>query len=150
VGHPLGPELGDEDLDPHLLMWDVHRNIDLDAVPPGRTVLRFSFRDVPAPGRVWWLVITRDGVDPYDTDPGFPVTATIETDLRTLTLIWCGDLIWAQAPRSGALDLHGPAQARRAVPRRLKLSAFRKTVKRLITGTVVLLFAEVSERHRNS
>ena len=27
------PELGDEDLDPHLLMWDIHRNIDLDAVP---------------------------------------------------------------------------------------------------------------------
>jgi hypothetical protein len=62
VGHPLGPELGDEDLDPHLLMWDVHRNIDLDAVPPGRTVLRFSFRDVPAPGRDWWLVITRRAV----------------------------------------------------------------------------------------
>lgn len=41
------PDLGDEDLDPHLLMWDVHRNVDLDAVPPGRTVLRFSFRDVP-------------------------------------------------------------------------------------------------------
>ena len=40
------PELGDEDLDPHLLMWDIHRNIDLDAVPPGRSVLRFSFRDV--------------------------------------------------------------------------------------------------------
>lgn len=68
------PEPGDEDLDPHLLMCDVHRNIDLEAVPPGRTVLRFSFRDVPAPGRVWWLVITRDGVDPCDTDPGFPVT----------------------------------------------------------------------------
>lgn len=118
------PELGDDDFDPHLLMWDVHRNVDMDAVPPGRTVLRFSFRDVPAPGRDWWLVITRDGVDPCDTDPGFPVTATIETDLRTLTLIWRGDLAWVQALRSGALDLHGPAQARRAVPRWLKLSAF--------------------------
>ena len=40
------PELGDEDYDPHLLMWDVHRNIDLSAVPPGRTVLRFTFPDV--------------------------------------------------------------------------------------------------------
>jgi hypothetical protein len=98
--------------------------VGLDAVPPGRTVLRFAFRDVPAPGRDWWLVITRDGVDPCDTDPGFPVTATIETDLRTLTLIWRGDLAWTQALRSGALDLQGPAQARRAVPRWLKLSAF--------------------------
>ena len=48
-------DLGDEDLDPHLLMWDVHRNVDLDAVPPGRTVLRFRFRDVPgAAGAGGW------------------------------------------------------------------------------------------------
>ena len=51
------PDLGDEDLDPHLLMWDIHRNVDLDAVPPGRTVLRFTFRDVEGSGRDWWLVI---------------------------------------------------------------------------------------------
>jgi hypothetical protein len=30
-------ELGDEDLDPKLLLWDMHRNIDHDAVPAGRT-----------------------------------------------------------------------------------------------------------------
>src|SRR5829696_4136909 len=51
------PELGDEELDPHLLMWDIHRRIDLDAVPPGRTVLRVTFRDVPDAARNWWLVI---------------------------------------------------------------------------------------------
>lgn len=47
------PELGDEDLDPHLLMWDVHRNVDLDVVPVGRSVLRFTFRDIPDPARDW-------------------------------------------------------------------------------------------------
>src|SRR5689334_9877853 len=31
-------ELGDADLDPHLLLWDMHRNIDHAAVPEGRTV----------------------------------------------------------------------------------------------------------------
>src|SRR6476469_7404141 len=35
------PELGEQDYDPHLLMWDVQRNVDVDAWPPGRTVLRF-------------------------------------------------------------------------------------------------------------
>ena len=39
------PDLGDEDYDPHLLMWDLHRNVDLESVPPGRTVLRFTFSD---------------------------------------------------------------------------------------------------------
>ena len=32
-------ELGDEDLDPKLLLWDMHRNVDHDAVPAGRTVV---------------------------------------------------------------------------------------------------------------
>jgi DNA-binding HxlR family transcriptional regulator len=42
-------ELGDEDLDPHLLPWDIHRNIDLEAVPDGRTVIQLVFPTCPAP-----------------------------------------------------------------------------------------------------
>ncbi len=41
-------ELGDEDLDPKLLLWDMHRHIDRDAVPPGRTVVSFRFPDAPS------------------------------------------------------------------------------------------------------
>ena len=44
-------ELGDADLDPKLLLWDMHRHVDHDAVPPGRTVVRFRLRDVPAAAR---------------------------------------------------------------------------------------------------
>jgi DNA-binding HxlR family transcriptional regulator len=118
------PKLGDEDLDPHLLMWDIHRNVDLNAVPLGRTVLQFTFRDVPATARDWWLVITADGVDLCDSDPGQPVAGTVETDLRTLTMVWRGDVGWPQALKSGGLELHGPARVRRAVPHWLKRSAF--------------------------
>jgi DNA-binding HxlR family transcriptional regulator len=118
------PELGDEDLDPHLLMWDVRRNVDLEAVPAGRTVLHFVFRDVPGASRDWWLVITSEGVDLCDADPGQAVTVTLDTGLRTLTRVWRGDLTWAEALRSGALELHGAAPVRRAVPRWLRLSAF--------------------------
>ncbi len=118
------PELGDEDLDPHLLLWDIHRNVDLDAVPAGRTVLRFSFSDVHGTGQSWWIVIIGDRVDLCDFDPGHPVAVTVETDLRTLTLIWRGDLGWSTALRSGSLTLHGAPPTRRALPRWLKLSAF--------------------------
>ena len=62
-------------------MWDVHRNVDLDAVPPGRTAV-VSRRSRRRPS--WWLVITADGVDLCDFDPDHPVTATVESDLRTL------------------------------------------------------------------
>jgi hypothetical protein len=111
------PELGDEDYDPHLLMWDLHRNVDLDAVPPGRTVLRFTFSDVAPEERDWWVVITDEGVDLCRFDPGHPVTATVETDLRTLTRVWRGELTWPQSQRSGALRVHGPSHVGRSLPR---------------------------------
>jgi DNA-binding HxlR family transcriptional regulator len=121
------PELGDEDLDPQLLMWDIHRNIDTEAVPDGRTVLAFVFPDLPPSTRRWWLVITGDGVDVCDQDPGHPVRVTVETPLRTLVRIWRGDIGWAAALRSGELVLRGEEQAQRALPRWLKLSAFAGT-----------------------
>lgn len=97
------PELGDEDLDPHLLMWDMHRNIDLDAVPHRRTVAQFTFTDV---------------------DPGFGVGVAVETDLRTLTHVWRGDWPWSKALRSGALTVHGTEAMRRQLPHWLELSHF--------------------------
>jgi hypothetical protein len=116
------PELGDEDLDPHLLLWDVHRNLDLPALPPGRTVLKFTFTDVLATQREWWIV-ARDGeVDVCDVDPGFDVTAQIETRLRALTLVWRGDVSWREVQRSGDLRIVAPSAVAAAVPRWLKLS----------------------------
>jgi DNA-binding HxlR family transcriptional regulator len=121
------PELGDEDLDPHLLLWDMHRNVDMEAVPDGRTVIAVVFPDVPPSARRWWLVISRDGVDVCDADPGHPVRVTLEADLRTLTLIWRGDVSWTAALRSGDLVLRGEPQACRAVPRWFTLSTVART-----------------------
>ena len=117
------PELGDDDYDPHLVMWDVRRNVDRTAVPPGRTVIRFSFTDVSPEDRYWWVVITPEGVDLCSFDPGHPVTASIETDLRTFTRVWRGELSWTQAQRSGVFHIDGPAHVRRSLPRWLPKSA---------------------------
>ncbi|MFN8078991.1 MAG: helix-turn-helix domain-containing protein [Kineosporiaceae bacterium] len=116
-------ELGEADLDPHLLMWDIHRNVHTEALPPGRTVLQFRFTDIPAGQRDWWLVIAGEEVDVCDVDPGFDVRVTVESTLRALTEVWRGDRSWQQAVRSGALALHGEVQARRAFPGWLKLSS---------------------------
>lgn len=116
------PELGDEDLDPHLLLWDIHRNVDLQAVPAGRTVVAFTFPQPGAATRRWWMVISAGGVDVCDADPGHPVRVTVETDLRTLVRIWRGDLPWAAALRSGHLRLSGDPEACRALPGWLTLS----------------------------
>jgi DNA-binding HxlR family transcriptional regulator len=117
-------ELGDEDLDPKLLLWDMHRNVDHDTVPAGRTVIQFAFVDVPNYARHWWLVINRDEVDVCDVDPGFAVGVTVNASLRGMTEIWRGDLGWAEAIRSGAVEVLGPQALRRGVPTWFKLSSF--------------------------
>ena len=117
-------EPGDEDLDPQLLLWDMHRNIDHAATPRGRTVLQFRFPDLPAKTRHWWLVITPGEADVCDTDPGYPVALTLTASLRHLTQIWRGDLSWPQALRTGAMEVHGPQELRRAAPSWFTLSPF--------------------------
>ena len=117
-------ELGDEDLDPQLLLWDMHRNVDHNAVPFGRTVVEFRFPDVRSDNQHWWLVITPNDVDVCDADPGFPVSATVVTALRRMVEIWRGDLAWSDAVRSGALEVQAPTALRRAVPRWFTLSSF--------------------------
>ncbi len=110
-------ELADQDLDPKFLMWDMHRNVDLEAVPPGRTVMKFNFPEAPRGRRDWWLVVNEAETDVCDFDPGFDVAVTITASLRTLTAVWRGDVGWLAALRSGSLELQGPSELRRAVPR---------------------------------
>lgn len=117
--------LGDEDLDPHLLMWDVRRNVALDALPDGRTVVGFRFTDLPrGKGSSWWLVAQEGTIDLCDFDPGFETTAIVISPLRTMVQVWRGDLSWAVAQRDHDLHIEGSAAARRAVPHWLSLSTF--------------------------
>lgn len=117
-------QLGDDDLDPSLLLWDIHRHVDLTAVPKRRTVVHFQFPDVPPRSRCWWLVITADDVDVCDTDPGHDVDVAVRADLRTMTELWQGDITWSDALRSGGVTVTGPAPLRRALPQWLTLSPF--------------------------
>jgi len=129
------PQLGDEDLDPHLLLWDLHRNLDLAAMPDGRTVLKFQFPDVRGPAARWWIVVATEGVDVCDSDPGYAVTMSITASLKTMTALWRGDITWAQAGRDG-LELDGPAWARRALPHWLRLSTFANVPRPALEGAV--------------
>ncbi len=109
-------ELGDRDLDPHLLMWDMRRTVPVSEWPRARTTVAFRFDDVPARVGRWWMVTTDGDVDVCDFDPGYDVTATVHTRLRTLTEIWRGDVSWQRAIGSAALTIEGPADIRRALP----------------------------------
>jgi DNA-binding HxlR family transcriptional regulator len=109
-------DLGDEDLDPHLLMWDIHRKAPIEAWPSNRTTLAFRISGVPPKVSSWWLVGNDGHADVCDSDPGYDVTATISGSLRTLTQIWRGDVSWSRALIDGAVAIDGPSHVRRGVP----------------------------------
>jgi DNA-binding HxlR family transcriptional regulator len=115
-------ELGAEDLDPHLLFWDMRRTIPVERWPRGRTVLEVAFDDVEPDLRHWWLVVAGDDVDVCDADPGYPVNVTLRTGLRTMTRIWRGDLPWDRALRTEQARIEGPREITGRVPDWLGLS----------------------------
>jgi DNA-binding HxlR family transcriptional regulator len=120
-------ELERGDLDPGLLMWDIHRGVNLDALPPERVVVRFEFRGVPTTRRwprYWWLVLERREVDLCLKDPGYLVDIVVSTDLRALTRVWMGDVGLAETVRAGLIRLEGPRPLVRAFPTWLTLSSF--------------------------
>jgi DNA-binding HxlR family transcriptional regulator len=119
----LPSEYRDQDLDPRLLVWDIHRNIRLEEIPR-RILIELRFRDASPGRRAYWLLLAPGAADVCLTHPGGEVDLNLTSDVRTLTRVWMGDVGWAQALRRGSLELNGPADLRRALPGWLKLSPF--------------------------
>jgi DNA-binding HxlR family transcriptional regulator len=119
-------ELKREDLDPALLMWDMHRRLNTENLPAQRTVLQFEFRDVNTAKRFWWLVIKRDEVDVCMKRPGYEVDMTITTRLKTLAAVWIGNMSLRDAIKQGLIELQGPDQLTRQLDSWLALSTFAK------------------------
>lgn len=80
-----------KNLDPSLLMWDMRRNLDPTPLPKARTVVQFTYPELSAPRRNWWLVVDPTAeVDLCSADPGYDVDLWVTTDLRTMTAVWMG------------------------------------------------------------
>jgi DNA-binding HxlR family transcriptional regulator len=118
-------ELSRTELDPRLLMWDMQRNIETEALPAHRVVVRFRFTD-PAPGlpRVTWLVLDRDQIDVCYKDPGFDVDLVVAGRLRALVAVWMGDASMTDVIRAGELKIEGTLRLADAFPSWLRRSIF--------------------------
>ncbi|MGA5545670.1 winged helix-turn-helix transcriptional regulator [Mycobacterium sp. NPDC051198] len=110
-------ELGEQDLDPHLLMWDMRRTIPIADWPRSRTTVAFILDGVDPKASRWWLTVSDGQADVCDFDPGYEVAGTVQADLRALVEIWRGDVGWARAVLDGSVALSGSADVRRAIPR---------------------------------
>jgi DNA-binding HxlR family transcriptional regulator len=101
----LSRRLDDDHLDVSALdalVWDMHRRVDRDALPPRPIVVRFEV------GRARrFLLLKRSEVSLCAHNPGFPEELVVRSDARTLTAWWRGDVTLAQARRAG-LAIDGP------------------------------------------
>jgi len=100
-------DMSKKDLDPSLLMWDMHRNIVTSYFDGERKVLRFEYVDYPSKMRLWWLVVTGDVVDICLKDPGHEVDLLVQARLKTMTQIWLGDLSVSKAKREKLMRVSG-------------------------------------------
>lgn len=118
--------LTEDDLDPALLLWDIHRQARPENFPPGRTVIAFEFTDVPAVRRQWWLVSEREegSVDLCATDPGFEVDLYVFVGIRAMTAVWMGDRSLEAAVAAEDIGMMGPPKLCRAFGAWLGLSPF--------------------------
>jgi len=108
-------QLAPEDLDPSLLIWDIHRNMHTEHFPPERTVLLFEFGDYDKKYRYFWLVVANGDVDVCIKDPGHEVDLHILTDTKTLTGVWMGDLSLRQALQTELVRLHGTSKLKKNI-----------------------------------
>ena len=116
-----------DDLDPGLLMWDIHRRVHVERLPLQRVVVLFAFRGLPKQWRTlryFWLILQRSDIDLCLKPPGYEVDLEVDADLAALTKVWMGDVRLSEAMRSGLVRLKGPGPLVRAFPGWLALSPF--------------------------
>ncbi len=126
--------LPDADLDPALLMWDIHRRVPVELLPQRRVVVQFQFDEVPK--ERYWLVLEPGGVDVCYKDPGHAVDLYVTGSLRSLVSVWLGHTRYEQATAAGSIVLDGPRHLRAALPGWLGLSTFAPFGRAMAGGAV--------------
>lgn len=114
-------------LDVQLLMWDMRRNLNTTPMPKKRSVVQFTYPELPTAQRSWWLIVDpAESVDLCSIDPGFDVDLYVSVDLRTMTAIWMGLETVRAAIASRRMLLTGNRQLATAMQTWLGLSPFAK------------------------
>jgi len=109
-------DVGARQMDASLLMWDIHRNIVVDALPPERVVVYFHLRGSIDKKSRFWLVLQHGAADVCLADPGYDVDVTVTGHVHTMVDYWMGRIEFADAMRSGDLEVSGPRRLVRALP----------------------------------
>ena len=121
-----------KNLDPSLLMWDMHRNLDPTPMPDRKCVIQFLYPELEKARRSWWLLVNPlEDVDLCSVDPGFDVDLYVTTNLQTMTAIWMGVSKVRREIEAGRLVLTGDRGLARRMQTWLGLSPFAVERKRV-------------------
>jgi DNA-binding HxlR family transcriptional regulator len=102
--------------DASLLMWDIHRSIDVEKTPQMRVVVFFHLEGSTDKKSRFWLVLDAGNADLCLTDPGHDVDIVVNGHISTMIDYWMGRVRFNQAVKNGDLEVTGPARLVRELP----------------------------------
>ena len=115
-------DIGADDVDPALLVWDMHRRVNIEILPPERVVVQLTFHGA-AKGD-YWLVLERPEPSVCMHHPGFDVDLFVSADTVAIHKVWMGMASLADCVDDGLIELDGLAAHVKAFPDWFKLSIF--------------------------
>ena len=95
-----------EHLEPHLVLWDMSKQIKPEQLPRERVVVRFDLIDRRR--KRLWLVLGPGDTEVCDKNPGFDEDLVVKTDCRSLIQWHMGELSLRKALTEGAVEISGP------------------------------------------
>jgi DNA-binding HxlR family transcriptional regulator len=118
-------ELGKHELDPGLLMWDMHRRLDVDHFSKkGVFLIQVYLNDAPAGRKTWWILIRDRKPELCTQHPGLDVNFEIESCVQVLTDVWRGASSIDSARKGNQLHLKGEIAQVRSFGKWFLLSPF--------------------------
>ena len=115
-------DIGLENVEQTLLVWDMHRRVNIDLLPEERVVVRLDFHG--AAKRTCWLVLEKPEPSICMWDPGFEVDLFVATDTIAIHRAWMGMTSFAECVAGGLIELDGLTSYVKAFPGWFKLSVF--------------------------
>ncbi|MGH9271554.1 MAG: winged helix-turn-helix transcriptional regulator [Ilumatobacteraceae bacterium] len=123
----LFAEPDEREVDPITLTWWMHRRVDPAAVPAGRVVLQFDYRD--ARRTLLWLMFEDGQPSVCTSHPGFEPDVFVTTDTLSLSRVFSGIDELADARARGKVRIEGPRALISQFPRWFLWSPFRPAVR---------------------
>ena len=113
-----------KNLDPSLLMWDMRRNLKAALLPEGRCTVKFTYPELSAGRKSWWIVSDNGEIDLCGVDPGYDIDLYVNGSLHAMTAVWMGVSTLKAEIDAGNITLTGDKAVARSMQQWLGLSPF--------------------------